>query len=240
MNIFGIGTGELLLIMIIAAMVVGPEQMVRLSRSAGRLLGRLRRETAGIQQEFREAISTFDEVTEVAAEARAALNDVQSEVQKAGQDVQAAASDIKQVANETKAAAISAGTVGATPATPSTPATPGTTAFAARPSTSTAAPARSASTAPAGRTAPTPNASKPAQPVRPPIDGEVAIATPTVVHALSPDEATEVALAEIVPEDPTEAEPIEIAPPTLMIDLNALAAAAKTANKPTGAPASQG
>ena len=121
MNILGIGTGELLLIMVIAAMVVGPEQMVRLSRSAGRLLGKLRRETAGIQQEFREAISTFDEVTEIAAEAKAALNDVQTEVQKAGEDMQAAATDIKQVADETKAAAISAGTVGATPATPTSP-----------------------------------------------------------------------------------------------------------------------
>lgn len=53
----GIGTGEILLILIIATLVVGPEQMVSFARDMGQLLSRFRQETDSVTEEFREALS---------------------------------------------------------------------------------------------------------------------------------------------------------------------------------------
>lgn len=54
---FGIGTGEILLILIIATLVVGPEQMVSFARDMGQLLAKFRQETDSVTEEFREALS---------------------------------------------------------------------------------------------------------------------------------------------------------------------------------------
>jgi sec-independent protein translocase protein TatB len=51
----GIGSGELILILIIAILVVGPEQMVKFSAQIGRLIARLRAETNDVTREFRDA-----------------------------------------------------------------------------------------------------------------------------------------------------------------------------------------
>ena len=60
---FGIGTGEILLILIIAMLVVGPEKMVEFAGKAGRLLAKLRMEGDKITSEFREALAV-DEISE--------------------------------------------------------------------------------------------------------------------------------------------------------------------------------
>ena len=57
MNIFGVGLGEILAILVIAMLVVGPERMVQFSQQLGSFVGKLRRETDGITKEFREAFS---------------------------------------------------------------------------------------------------------------------------------------------------------------------------------------
>ena len=57
MNIFGVGTSELLLILVIAMLVVGPERMVKLARDAGKALARLRQITESVTKEFRETFS---------------------------------------------------------------------------------------------------------------------------------------------------------------------------------------
>ncbi|MFP3895424.1 MAG: twin-arginine translocase TatA/TatE family subunit [Anaerolineales bacterium] len=54
---FGIGTGEVLLILIIATLVIGPEQMVSFARDMGQLLAKFRQETDSVTEEFREALS---------------------------------------------------------------------------------------------------------------------------------------------------------------------------------------
>ena len=88
---FGIGTGEILLILVIAVLVVGPEKMVEFSRQAGRLLAQFRQQTEGMTRDFREALaldeiqdalsgvaeevsSTSDEVASVPSEAKAAFS----------------------------------------------------------------------------------------------------------------------------------------------------------------------
>lgn len=54
---FGIGTGEVLLILIIATLVVGPEEMVAFARDLGQLLAKFRQETDSVTEEFREVLS---------------------------------------------------------------------------------------------------------------------------------------------------------------------------------------
>ena len=57
MNIFGVGTSELLLILVIAMLVVGPERMVKLARDAGKALAKLRQITESVTKEFQETFS---------------------------------------------------------------------------------------------------------------------------------------------------------------------------------------
>lgn len=54
---FGIGTGEILLILVIAMLVFGPERMVEMSRQAGQMLAKFRAETDDMTKEFREVLS---------------------------------------------------------------------------------------------------------------------------------------------------------------------------------------
>ena len=53
----GIGTGEIILILVIAVLVVGPERMVVFARQAGRLLAQFRQQSDSMTKEFREALA---------------------------------------------------------------------------------------------------------------------------------------------------------------------------------------
>ena len=52
---FGIGTGELLLIALVALLVLGPERMPQLMRDVGKAVGDLRKTSEELQQEFLSA-----------------------------------------------------------------------------------------------------------------------------------------------------------------------------------------
>jgi len=65
---FGVGTGELLLVLVIAMLVVGPERMVGFARDAGRLLAKFRQETDSVTEEFREALAVEPEAEEAAGD----------------------------------------------------------------------------------------------------------------------------------------------------------------------------
>lgn len=54
---FGIGTGELLLILVIAVLVVGPERMIQFAGQLGRWLVQFRQTTESVTKDFREAFS---------------------------------------------------------------------------------------------------------------------------------------------------------------------------------------
>jgi sec-independent protein translocase protein TatB len=60
---FGIGTGELLLLLVLALLVLGPERMPKLARDVGRTLGDLRKTSDELRAEFLSA----DKLLEVAA-----------------------------------------------------------------------------------------------------------------------------------------------------------------------------
>lgn len=54
---FGIGTGELIIIAAVAAIVLGPERCVRAARQAGRLLRQVRAEWANAKDRIDEHLS---------------------------------------------------------------------------------------------------------------------------------------------------------------------------------------
>ena len=62
---FGIGTGELLLLLVIALIVLGPERMPKLARDLGRALAEFRRTSDELRTEFLNA----DKYLDVAANA---------------------------------------------------------------------------------------------------------------------------------------------------------------------------
>lgn len=66
---FGIGTGELLLLLVIALLVLGPERMPKLARDLGKTMGDLRRTSDELRTEFLEADRTLsaDRLLDVAA-----------------------------------------------------------------------------------------------------------------------------------------------------------------------------
>lgn len=57
---FGIGTGELLLVMLIALIVLGPERMPKLARDLGRALADFRRTSDELRNEFLNADKYLD------------------------------------------------------------------------------------------------------------------------------------------------------------------------------------
>lgn len=57
---FGIGTGELLLLLVIALLVLGPERMPKLARDLGRTVGDLRRTSDELRNEFLNADRTLN------------------------------------------------------------------------------------------------------------------------------------------------------------------------------------
>jgi Tat protein translocase TatB subunit len=64
---FGIGTGELLLLLVIALIVLGPERMPRAARDLGRVLGELRRTSDELREEFLNADRLLDKAADTAA-----------------------------------------------------------------------------------------------------------------------------------------------------------------------------
>ena len=57
---FGIGAGELMLLLVLALLVLGPERMPRLARDLGKTVGDLRRTSDELKHEFLNADAVID------------------------------------------------------------------------------------------------------------------------------------------------------------------------------------
>ncbi len=64
---FNIGGGELLVIMLIALIVLGPNRLPDAARQVGKTMGDLKRMSSGFQNEMKGALGTADDPTRVAA-----------------------------------------------------------------------------------------------------------------------------------------------------------------------------
>jgi sec-independent protein translocase protein TatB len=61
MEFLNIGTGELLFLLLLAILVIGPRRTVELSRQAGRLLTRLQHEWRNVQRELMTEMRSLEE-----------------------------------------------------------------------------------------------------------------------------------------------------------------------------------
>lgn len=58
---FGIGFSELLLILLIAFLVLGPEKVIHLSRSLGRMAGELKKKTGELEEQVLSELEKMKE-----------------------------------------------------------------------------------------------------------------------------------------------------------------------------------
>ena len=56
MNIMGVGSLELLVVLVVALVVLGPERLVSVGRTIGRFIGEFRRTTAGLSRTLQDVV----------------------------------------------------------------------------------------------------------------------------------------------------------------------------------------
>ena len=95
-GILGIGTGELIVILIIAVLVVGPEKMVEFATKLGMWVAKFRNMSNSATKEFRDALA-IDEVKQ-------AFDEVANEVKDIGQELKGAAQDVNSIGKDAVAA----------------------------------------------------------------------------------------------------------------------------------------
>ncbi len=69
---FGIGTPELLVILVVALIVLGPERMPEIARALGKAMAELRRATSGLTDELHNARILLEEQAQAAMREHAA------------------------------------------------------------------------------------------------------------------------------------------------------------------------
>lgn len=62
---FGIGTGELLVLLVLALLVLGPDRMPKMARDIGRTVGDLRRTSDDLRREFLNADAIIDKAAAI-------------------------------------------------------------------------------------------------------------------------------------------------------------------------------
>jgi sec-independent protein translocase protein TatB len=78
MDIFGIGTNELLVILLLAAIVLGPERLARLAREAGKLARNLRAYFGSLSDELKNELDMLDDLRDVKREIDHVMDDIGS------------------------------------------------------------------------------------------------------------------------------------------------------------------
>lgn len=101
MDFFNIGSGEILFIVLLAILLVGPKRAVEFLQQGSRLVGRLRKEWYGVQREVMAEVNAIQKET---------LGSTVQEIQTLGRELQ---SEIQELQKET---------VGLPPAPPADPA----------------------------------------------------------------------------------------------------------------------
>ena len=64
MDFLGIGPGELIVILVVALIFVGPERLPRLAADIARVIREIRKYTSGLAEEFNEVVKDFEKDTE--------------------------------------------------------------------------------------------------------------------------------------------------------------------------------
>jgi Tat protein translocase TatB subunit len=64
-SIFGIGMNELVIIFLLAAIVLGPERLVRVAREAGKLIRNLKAYFSSFTDELKTELDVLDEIKNI-------------------------------------------------------------------------------------------------------------------------------------------------------------------------------
>ncbi len=70
MDIFGIGTNELLVILVLAAVVLGPERLARTAREIGKLVRNLKSYFGSLSDELKSELDVLDDLKKVRDEVK--------------------------------------------------------------------------------------------------------------------------------------------------------------------------
>ena len=65
MDIFGIGGNELLVILLLAGVVLGPERLARVARTLGKLVRDVRNYFSALSDELKSELDVLDEVKDI-------------------------------------------------------------------------------------------------------------------------------------------------------------------------------
>ena len=65
MDIFGIGGNELLVILLLAGIVLGPERLARVARTLGKLVRDVRNYFSALSDELKSELDVLDEVKDI-------------------------------------------------------------------------------------------------------------------------------------------------------------------------------
>jgi len=84
---FGIDFSELLVIMVVALIVIGPEHLPKVARTAGHLWGRAQRYVNGIKTDIAREMEV-EELRKIQQEAEQKANSIEPILNQAAQDVQ--------------------------------------------------------------------------------------------------------------------------------------------------------
>ena len=90
---FNIGGGELLVIVLIALIVLGPQRLPQAMRTFGRVVGEIRRISTGFQQELRDAFEDSDVADEAGPPRRREAVPLAAAVAEANPDIDDAEDD---------------------------------------------------------------------------------------------------------------------------------------------------
>ena len=101
---FDIGFSELIVIAIVALVVIGPERLPKVARTAGHLLGRLQRYVNDVKADISREMQ-IDEIKKLQAEmqesARSFERSISSEIQSVEQIVDQTAQSVEQIVDQT-------------------------------------------------------------------------------------------------------------------------------------------
>jgi TatA/E family protein of Tat protein translocase len=95
MNIFGIGTMEMAVIVIIALIVFGPGRLPEIMGEAGRMLRELRRQTRDLTGDFEESVREVrTTMTDVRGEMRSTMDEIRRETSSVSSSLTESVNDV--------------------------------------------------------------------------------------------------------------------------------------------------
>ena len=92
---FDIGFSELLVIAVVALLVIGPERLPKVARTAGLLFGRLQRYVNDVKADIQREME-LDELRKLRSEFEDAARSVQDSVQEVDKEVRAVGDDLSK------------------------------------------------------------------------------------------------------------------------------------------------